>query len=44
MAEIPLEINIPDTRLSQINNWKIPDSIEKWDQPFNISVLGEASK
>ena len=27
--EIPLEINIPDDKLSQINNWKIPDSIEK---------------
>ena len=29
MAEIPLEISVPDTRLSMINNWKIPDSIEK---------------
>ena len=29
MAEIPLSLSVPDDKLSQINNWKIPDRIEK---------------
>eukprot|EP00092_Neocalanus_flemingeri_P018939 GFUD01020515.1.p1 GENE.GFUD01020515.1~~GFUD01020515.1.p1 ORF type:complete len:1459 (-),score=271.45 GFUD01020515.1:1899-6275(-) len=29
MAEIPLELEIPDTKLSQIKSWKVPDSVEK---------------
>ena len=29
MAEIPLVVEIPDTKLSQIKSWKVPDSVEK---------------
>ena len=29
MAELPLELDIPDDNLSQIQSWKIPNSIEK---------------
>jgi len=29
MAEIPLELEIPDTKLSQIKSWKVPASVEK---------------
>ena len=29
MAETPLELDIPDDNLSQIQSWKIPNSIEK---------------
>lgn len=29
MAEIPLDLEIPDTKLSQIKSWKVPDSVEK---------------
>lgn len=30
MPETPLELDIPDDNLSQIQSWKIPNSIEKW--------------